>query len=183
MNCAALPDSLLESEAIRSHARRVYRGARIARRAPPTRARGHPLPRRGRRLTDAGAGQPFCGRCKRRSYRRLGDSAVKRSNFRLVSASHKDLDAEVAAGRFRLDLLFRLRVVQDGTATTSRSANGYYRLGEALLEREQPEAGPTSAPALPWRGERSSGVLMAGERPRARKRDCAGPSVQTKLCR
>ncbi len=47
-----------------------------------------------------------------KEYRRLGDSAVRRSNFRLVSASHKDLDAEVVAGRFRQDLLFRLRVVQ-----------------------------------------------------------------------
>lgn len=43
-----------------------------------------------------------------REFRRLGGSEPKRFRGRLVSATHRDLDAERAAGRFRDDLYFRL---------------------------------------------------------------------------
>jgi DNA-binding NtrC family response regulator len=40
---------------------------------------------------------------------RLGDTVERPVRFRLIAATHKDLSAEVAAGRFRSDMLFRLR--------------------------------------------------------------------------
>ena len=46
-----------------------------------------------------------------KEYRRLGEVGLRRSDFRLISASHKNLSGEVDAGRFRQDLLFRLKVV------------------------------------------------------------------------
>jgi DNA-binding NtrC family response regulator len=46
-----------------------------------------------------------------RTYRRLGETRVRRSDFRLICATNRDLQAEVAAGRFRKDLLFRLQVL------------------------------------------------------------------------
>ena len=51
-----------------------------------------------------------CGRFKRRN---IGgcEASLRRSNFRLISASHKNLSEEVGAGRFRRDLFFRLKVV------------------------------------------------------------------------
>ncbi len=45
-----------------------------------------------------------------RRYRRLGGTAEQRADVRLVAATHRDLKAEAAAGRFREDLLFRLNV-------------------------------------------------------------------------
>jgi transcriptional regulator with GAF, ATPase, and Fis domain len=40
---------------------------------------------------------------------RLGENQERQVDFRLITATHKDLDEEVAAGRFRQDLLYRLR--------------------------------------------------------------------------
>ena len=111
VNCAALPDSLLESELF-GHTRGAFTGAHQSRDGLLERADGGTL------FLDEVADLPTRAQTallrtlQEKEYRRLGDSVVRRSNFRLVSASHKDLDAEVAAGRFRLDLLFRLRVVQ-----------------------------------------------------------------------
>jgi DNA-binding NtrC family response regulator len=42
----------------------------------------------------------------------VGEDSLRRSDFRLVTATHKDLEVEVAAGRFRQDLLFRLSVAR-----------------------------------------------------------------------
>jgi DNA-binding NtrC family response regulator len=45
-------------------------------------------------------------------FERLGSSRTRRANVRLVSATNADLHAEVAAGRFRQDLLFRINTIE-----------------------------------------------------------------------
>jgi DNA-binding NtrC family response regulator len=45
-------------------------------------------------------------------FERLGSSKTRKANVRLISATNADLDAEVAGGRFRQDLLFRLNTVE-----------------------------------------------------------------------
>ena len=45
-------------------------------------------------------------------FERVGSSRTFRANVRLVSATNSDLQAEVAAGKFRQDLLFRLNTIQ-----------------------------------------------------------------------
>ncbi|MDD2764444.1 MAG: sigma-54 dependent transcriptional regulator [Opitutaceae bacterium] len=44
-------------------------------------------------------------------YERVGSSKTYRADVRLISATNADLSAEVAAGRFRQDLLFRLNTI------------------------------------------------------------------------
>jgi DNA-binding NtrC family response regulator len=46
-----------------------------------------------------------------KTYRRLGEMRVRKSDFRLICATNRNLQAEVEAGRFRKDLLFRLQVL------------------------------------------------------------------------
>jgi DNA-binding NtrC family response regulator len=45
-------------------------------------------------------------------FERVGSSRTRRANVRIVSATNADLNAEVAAGRFRQDLLFRLNTIE-----------------------------------------------------------------------
>ena len=45
-------------------------------------------------------------------FERLGSSKTRKADVRLISATNADVDAEVAAGRFRQDLLFRLNTVE-----------------------------------------------------------------------
>ena len=45
-------------------------------------------------------------------FERLGSSRTRKADVRLISATNADLDAEVTAGRFRQDLLFRLNTVE-----------------------------------------------------------------------
>jgi transcriptional regulator of acetoin/glycerol metabolism len=41
---------------------------------------------------------------------RLGENTTRRVNFRLIAATHRDLREEIAAGRFRMDLFYRIAV-------------------------------------------------------------------------
>ncbi|MDY0309718.1 MAG: sigma-54-dependent Fis family transcriptional regulator [Castellaniella sp.] len=43
---------------------------------------------------------------------RLGENTPRRVNFRLVAATYRDLRQEIAAGRFRMDLFYRIAVMQ-----------------------------------------------------------------------
>ena len=49
---------------------------------------------------------------ERGEFERLGSSTTRKADVRLISATNADIDAEVAAGRFRQDLLFRLNTVE-----------------------------------------------------------------------
>jgi DNA-binding NtrC family response regulator len=49
---------------------------------------------------------------ERGEFERLGSSTTRKVDVRLLSATNADIDAEIAAGRFRQDLLFRLNTVE-----------------------------------------------------------------------
>lgn len=52
----------------------------------------------------------FLKALEEKTYRRLGDTKLRRSDFRLICATNKDIEAEVREGRFRRDLFFRINL-------------------------------------------------------------------------
>src|SRR5687768_202074 len=110
VNCAGIPTQLLENELF-GHAAGAYTGARSALGGLVEAAEGGTL------LLDEINSLAIEGQVKllrflqSREYRRLGDARLRRANVRIVAATNSDLRAEADAGRFRRDLLFRLRVV------------------------------------------------------------------------
>jgi NtrC-family two-component system response regulator AlgB len=47
-----------------------------------------------------------------REYERVGESQTRRADVRVIAATHVDLEAAVAGGKFREDLLYRIKVIQ-----------------------------------------------------------------------
>ena len=107
VNCAALSESLLESELF-GHERGAFTGAHCRRKGLFERAHGGTL------LLDEISETPprFQAELLRvldqQDFQRVGGSEPVQVNVRVISTSNRDLAAEVAAGRFRQDLYYRL---------------------------------------------------------------------------
>jgi len=110
IHCGAIPRDLLESELF-GHARGAFTGAAGDKPGLIEAADGGTL-----FLDEIGEMGPEAQMKMLRvlesgEVRRLGDLKPRRVSLRLVAATHRDLEAEIAAGRFRLDLYHRIRGV------------------------------------------------------------------------
>ena len=110
VNCAALPEALLESELF-GHVRGAFTGANATRRGLLEEANGGTL-----FLDEIGElALPLQAKLlhvlEHGVVRAVGANREIPINVRFVAATHRDLKAQVAAGRFREDLLFRLDVI------------------------------------------------------------------------
>lgn len=70
-----------------------------------------------------------------KSFRPVGGSREVNVDVRVVAATHRDLEAEVRAGKFRQDLLFRLRVITVKVPPLREHAEDITELARFFLER------------------------------------------------
>ncbi|MGH7546797.1 MAG: sigma-54-dependent transcriptional regulator [Gemmatimonadales bacterium] len=109
LNSAALPESLVEDELF-GHERGAFTGAAALRKGAFEAASGGSL------FLDEIGELPLAAQAKllrvieQRQVTRIGGNRTIAVDARVVAATNRDLEAEVAAGRFRQDLYYRLNV-------------------------------------------------------------------------
>lgn len=171
VNCAAIPAQLQESELF-GHEKGAFTGATARRIGRFEEANGGTL-----FLDEIGdlsieAQAKVLRAVQERRFRRLGGERDIESDFRLVSATHRDLDAMVQTSEFREDLFFRLAVFEIHVPPLRRRREDIPLLIQHFIERHaagnvRPGVSTSAMAALlayPWPGnvrELQNAILRA----------------------
>ncbi len=137
INCAAIPADLLESELF-GHERGAFSGALQARDGRFREAHGGTL------FLDEIGDMSLAMQAKLlrvlqdRIVTPIGGSASKPVDVRVLAATHRDLIALVADGRFREDLFYRLNVLRIELPPLRDRGSDILALAERLVERHAP---------------------------------------------
>lgn len=160
INCAAMPEALLESELF-GHTKGAYTDARQARRGLFIKAAAGTL-----FLDEIGEMPPgmqakLLRALQERTVRPVGGDAEVPFDTRIVAATNRNLEAEVAARRFREDLFYRINVVRIAVPPLRARGRDILLMAKYMLLKCQP-SGPRVAgfkPAVinalltyPWPG-------------------------------
>jgi DNA-binding NtrC family response regulator len=158
VDCGSMPATLIAS-ILFGHEKGAFTGADQRRTGAFERADGGTL------LLDEIGELPLevqpalLGVLERRAFTRVGGSQQVTVDVRVLAATHRDLRAEVNAGRFRADLYYRLAVAKIGIAPLRERSDDIEPLVRHFVQRLTGEAelGPLAAvlPALqahPWSG-------------------------------
>lgn len=144
VNCGAIPSELMESEFF-GHKKGSFTGATEDKPGLFQAANGGTL------FLDEVADLPLPMQVKllraiqEKAIRSVGGSKEVVVDVRILCATHKDLASEVAAGRFRQDLYYRLNVIELRVPPLRERREDIGRLAEAVLRRLAQDGGDTPA--------------------------------------
>ena len=147
VNCGAIPEQLLEAEFF-GYRKGAFTGATEDRLGFFQSAQGGTL------FLDEIGDLPLAMQSKllraiqERSVRQIGTVTEQPVNVRIVSATHKDLAAEVQDGRFRQDLFYRLNVIQVRVPPLRERLDDLGLICASMLSRIALDAGVAPPPYL-----------------------------------
>lgn len=147
VNCSAIPEQLLEAEFF-GYRKGSFTGANEDREGFFQAANGGTL------FLDEIGDLPLSMQSKllrsiqERAVRPVGATAELPVNVRILSATHKDLAAEVQLGRFRQDLYYRLNVIQIAVPPLRERFEDLAEISAQILARLAKDALMSSAPRL-----------------------------------
>jgi sigma-54 specific flagellar transcriptional regulator A len=155
VNCGAIPENLIESELF-GHAKGAFTGAHATRIGRVAAAEGGTL------FLDEVGELPLQVQVKllrllqQKEYSPVGDTRAIKCNVRIVAATNRDLEKEVAAGRFREDLYYRLNVIhvhlpalRERGSDVEDLAEHFFRVAAARAGRDDLEGlGPDALEAI-----------------------------------
>jgi DNA-binding NtrC family response regulator len=134
INCAAMPETLLESELF-GHARGAFTGATEDHVGLFVQADGGTLLLDEIGELSLGTQAKLLRALQERKVRPVGATREVAFDVRLVAATNRDLEAEVAAKRFRDDLFYRVNVVRITTPTLRARGDDILLLAQRFVER------------------------------------------------
>ena len=174
VNCSAIPEQLLEAEFF-GYRKGAFTGANDDREGFFQAANGGTLvSRRDRRPAAVDAVASCCASIQERSVRPVGAVSEQPVDVRLLSATHKDLGAEVQAGQFRQDLYYRLNVIQIRVPPLRERLEDLLGISERVLERHRARRRRLAGAAADARRAGPPAALSVS-RQRARAREPAAP--------
>ena len=183
VNCGAFSEALLDSELF-GHVRGAFTGAQSDHRGVFEEAQGGTL------LLDEVGDVPAPMQVKllrvlqEREIRRVGDTKPRPIDVRLMAATHRDLEQEVAHGRFREDLYYRLNVIDLHIPPLRDRPEDLRTLADAFLRHTATRVGRPSLAYAPATWDRMLAYSWPGnirQLAHAIERACmiaAGPFVE-----
>lgn len=142
VNCAALSPTLLESELF-GHEKGAFTGASALKKGRFELADGGTL------FLDEVGDLPEAVQVKllrvlqEKEFERVGGTALIKTDFRLITATHQNMEQIISAGKFREDLFFRLNVIPIFIPPLRERKNDITRLAQYFTEKFSNELGKT----------------------------------------
>ncbi len=133
LNCAALPEQLLESELF-GYERGAFTSAQQAKPGQIELAAGGVLFLDEVSEMSLAAQAKFLRVLQEREFQRLGGTRVQKANIRVIAASNRDLRKAVERGTFREDLFYRLQVFDITIPPLRERRADILPLSEAMLQ-------------------------------------------------
>jgi DNA-binding NtrC family response regulator len=134
VNCAAIPDNLIESELF-GHEKGAFTGAVATHRGLVEVADGGTLFLDEIGELPAAAQARLLRVLQEGEIRRVGSPHARKVNIRLIAATHRNLQQRVSDGEFRADLYFRLRVMEINLPPLRERGDDLPVLAEFLLAK------------------------------------------------